>query len=50
MPDSTSTVTAEDLDALAEAWNRHDIDALMSLMTEDCVFDLHGNTKGRNAR
>ena len=23
-----------------EAFNRHDLDALMSMMTDDCVFDL----------
>jgi len=23
----------------ADAWNRHDVDALMSFMTEDCVFE-----------
>ena len=27
------------LDAFAAAWNRHDIDALMAFMTDDCVFD-----------
>ncbi len=32
-------MTAEILQAFADAWNRHDIDALMSLMTEDCVFE-----------
>jgi steroid delta-isomerase-like uncharacterized protein len=26
------------LEAFAEAWNRHDLDALMSMMTEDGVF------------
>jgi steroid delta-isomerase-like uncharacterized protein len=26
------------LDRFAEAWNRHDVDALMSMMTDDCVF------------
>ena len=26
------------LDRFAEAWNRHDLDALMSMMTGDCVF------------
>lgn len=26
------------LQAFADAWNRHDIDALMSFMTDDCVF------------
>jgi steroid delta-isomerase-like uncharacterized protein len=32
-------VTIEVLEAFADAWNRHDADALMSFMTEDCVFD-----------
>ncbi len=27
------------LDRFAAAWNRHDLDALMSMMTGDCVFD-----------
>lgn len=32
-------VTAEVLQAFANAWNDHDVDALMSFMTEDCVFE-----------
>lgn len=32
-------VTTGTLQAFAEAWNRHDVDALMSFMTEDCVFE-----------
>ena len=42
---STSTRSDEQADALAllarfaDAWNRHDLDALMSMMTDDCVFD-----------
>src|SRR5690606_1981640 len=32
-------VTSEVLQEFADAWNRHDIDALMSFMTEDCFFD-----------
>ena len=31
-------VDAAALQAFADAWNRHDIDALMSFMTDDCVF------------
>jgi ketosteroid isomerase-like protein len=34
-----SNVTPEFLQAFADAWNRHDVDALMSFMTLDCVFD-----------
>ena len=26
------------LSRFADAWNRHDLDALMSMMTDDCVF------------
>lgn len=33
---------AELLQTFAEAWNRHDIDALMTLMTSDCVFEASG--------
>ena len=27
------------LDRFADAWNRHDLDALMSMMTDDCIFE-----------
>jgi steroid delta-isomerase-like uncharacterized protein len=26
------------LDRFADAWNRHDLEALMAMMTDDCVF------------
>ena len=39
MTDAIPEVTTEMLQAFAEAWNRHDVDALMSFMTEDCVFE-----------
>jgi ketosteroid isomerase-like protein len=32
-------ITLEFLDAFAAAWNRHDVDAIMAAMTEDCVFE-----------
>ena len=32
-------VTFDLLDAFADAWNRHDVDAIMSAMTEDCIFE-----------
>ena len=35
----TEQVTVGVLNEFAEAWNRHDVDALMSFMTEDCVFE-----------
>ncbi len=33
------SVSTEFLQAFADAWNRHDIDALMSFMSDDCVFE-----------
>lgn len=30
------------LQTFADAWNRHDVDALMSMMTTDCVFEASG--------
>lgn len=33
------SVSTADLQAFADAWNRHDIDALMRFMTDDCVFE-----------
>jgi steroid delta-isomerase-like uncharacterized protein len=36
---SAAGVTTDHLQAFADAWNRHDIDAIMSMMTPDCVFE-----------
>jgi steroid delta-isomerase-like uncharacterized protein len=36
---TTSEVSIQFLQAFADAWNRHDADALMTFMTEDCVFE-----------
>ena len=35
----SAEVTVEMLQAFADAWNRHDPEALMSFMTDDCVFE-----------
>lgn len=32
-------VTTEDLEGFADAFNRHDADAIMAFMTDDCVFE-----------
>lgn len=32
-------VTVEMLQSFADAWNRHDPEALMSFMSDDCVFE-----------
>ena len=34
----SSPVTPATLAAFSDAWNRHDIDALMDFMSDDCVF------------
>jgi steroid delta-isomerase-like uncharacterized protein len=39
MANVIAEVTAEFLQAFADAWNRHDVVALMSFMTEDRVFE-----------
>ena len=36
---TTNEVTTEFLDAFADAWNRHDTDAILSMMTSECVFE-----------
>lgn len=54
MTSTAKSVTAQTLVDFADAWNRHDLDALMSFMHDDCVFqsvagpELFGRTfKGR---
>ena len=38
MTTTPTPVTTATLAAFSDAWNAHDIDALMSFMTEDCIF------------
>lgn len=33
-------VTSEFLDRFADAWNRHDADAILAMMTHDCIMLL----------
>jgi ketosteroid isomerase-like protein len=41
MPTAVSNeVTLEFLEAFGAAWNRHDVDAIMAAMADDCVFDV----------
>ena len=37
-----STPNVEFLKAFGDAWNRHDIEALMGMMDDDCVFHAVG--------
>ncbi|MFB3041542.1 MAG: nuclear transport factor 2 family protein [Candidatus Poribacteria bacterium] len=39
MTELKAQMTTELLQAFADAWNRHDVDELMSFMTDDCVFE-----------
>ena len=36
---SSGTVSTSFLDAFADAWNRHDTEAILSMMTPNCVFE-----------
>lgn len=56
MPDPKQAVDVDFLRAFADAWNRHDLDALMSFMAPECEFhavagpDLMGRSfVGRDA-
>lgn len=44
-----TAVTLELLDAFAEAWNRHDTDAILSMMTDDCVFEASRGPDSKGA-
>ena len=37
---ATATPDAEVLQAFLDAFNAHDVDAIMSFFTDDCVFDM----------
>lgn len=50
MPHSHPPVTVDTLKAFSDAWNRHDIDALMSFMTDDCVFMTAGGPDACGSR
>lgn len=39
MATTTAEITPADLQAFADAWNRHDVDALMTFMADDCAFE-----------
>ena len=36
---ATEIVSFGFLDAFADAWNRHDVDAILSMMSADCIFE-----------
>lgn len=45
MPTVNAQITREALQAFADAWNRHDVDGIMSFMTEDCVFEASAGSE-----
>lgn len=47
---SNPVVTVETLAAFSAAWNAHDVDALMSFMSDDCVFMTAGGPDACGAR
>jgi steroid delta-isomerase-like uncharacterized protein len=43
-------VTVEMLQAFADAWNRHDPEALMAFMSDDCVFEASAGSEVSGTR
>lgn len=50
MQDSSTAVSVEMLQAFAEAWNNHDLEALMAFMTEDCIYDASAGPEAWGTR
>ena len=50
MSGAAAQVTVESLQAFADAWNRHDVEELMSFMTDDCVFEASAGHEACGAR
>jgi steroid delta-isomerase-like uncharacterized protein len=46
----TREVDFDFLDVFAEAWNRHDVDAIIAAMTPDCVFEASMGPDIKGAR
>lgn len=47
---ASTPVTVATLAAFSDAWNRHDVDALMEFMADDCVFETAAGTDACGAR
>ena len=43
-------MTPDQLQSYSDAWNDHDIDKVMSYMTEDCIFETGGGTERYGTR
>lgn len=47
---ASTPITTATLEAFSAAWNAHDIDALMSFMSEDCVFQTAAGSEACGTR
>ena len=45
MAKQSDEVSVEFLQAFADAWNRHDVEDLMSFMADDCIFESSAGDK-----
>lgn len=45
-----NAVTAATLEAFSDAWNRHDLPALMSFMHADCIFETAAGSEAFGSR
>jgi steroid delta-isomerase-like uncharacterized protein len=50
MTTEPTPVSVEFLRYFADAWNRHDVDDLMSFMTDDCIFETTGGDEAWGTR
>lgn len=48
--ETANVVTEAFLQAFTDAWNRHDIEALMGFITDDCVFEAAAGTEACGTR
>ena len=48
--DDTATVTVETLQAITDAFNRHDLDDIMSYFADDCVLEMPRGAEPWGAR
>jgi len=47
---NAAEITVADLQAFADAWNRHDVDTLMSFMADDCAFEASAGPEACGSR
>lgn len=50
MNTTPSIINEATLEAFSAAWNRHDVDAIMSFMSDDCVFETPSGAEAFGTR